>query len=261
MFKYLFTGRLLLLTLLVLALAVVFCGLGVWQTQRLNQRLTLIEHEQSRMAAAPITLNPNDPIDPAALDYRRVMLRGSFDATQEVLLRNRSVDGVTGYHLITPFRLSGSDKVMLVDRGWIPYDQATPEQRTAFRPAKGEVAFEAIVRMSQEGTTSPVDPPLAASQQRLDAWFRVNIPRIQQQIGTPLQPVFAERQPDHAGPQLPPITTASEADGPGNHLSYAIQWFSFAIILLGGYCAITYQQWQRRRGIPQRTSDVVRQHA
>lgn len=240
-------------------LGVVFCGLGVWQINRLNQRLALIDYVKARMDEAAIPLTGNDPVDPEALDYRRVQLRGTFDPAQEVLRRNRSVDGVTGYHIVTPFRLSGSEQAVLVDRGWIPYDQATLEQRKAFAPPAGEVIIEGIAQKSQNETTAPVDPPLGPGQTRLDAWFRINVGRIQQQVDVPLLPIFIEQQRTSGDARELPITGETAPPDAGNHLSYAIQWFSFAIILIGGYGAISYQNWQRNQHIANIPSNISHQ--
>jgi len=249
MFRFLFRGRRLALTLLVVIVSVVFCGLGVWQAGRLDQRLAEIERVKQRLADAPLALAPDVPVDPDVLDYRRIELRGTFDPSQEILRRNRSVNGLTGFHIITPFRISGTRQAVLVDRGWIPYTEATPELRAAFAPPAGEVVIEGVAIKSQDATTAPYDPPVAPGE-RLDAWFRINVPRIQGQIDTPLLPVFIEQQWQPEDPVTPPFRGETVPPGPGNHLSYSIQWFSFAIILLGGYWAITYQQWQRSRAAP-----------
>lgn len=246
MFRFLFRGRRLALTLLVVIVSIVFCGLGVWQARRLDERLAEIERVKQRLNAAPLVLATDAPVDPDVLDYRRVELRGIFDPTQEILRRNRSVNGLTGFHIVTPFRISGSQQAVLVDRGWIPYTEATPELRTAFAPPAGEVVIEGVAIKSQDATTAPYDPPVAPGE-RLDAWFRINVSRIQEQINTPLLPVFIEQQWQPDDPVTSPIRGETSPPGPGNHLSYSIQWFSFAIILLGGYWAITYQQWQRLR--------------
>ncbi|MBC8163311.1 MAG: SURF1 family protein [Roseiflexaceae bacterium] len=246
MIRFLLGGRRLALTLLVVMTTVAFCGLGVWQVSRLDQRLADIAQAELRLAAAPVALAAGQPLDPDQLYYRRVELRGSFDASQEILRRNRSINGLTGFHIVTPFRLSGSQQAVMVDRGWIPYDEATVEQRAVFAPPAGELTIIGVVVKSQEADAPPYDPPVAPGQ-RLDAWFRINIPRIQQQVNTPLLPVFVEQQWQPSDPTTPPIRGESVPPDAGNHMSYAIQWFSFAIILLGGYAAITYQQWLRLR--------------
>lgn len=240
MLMYLLSGRRLIMTPLVLLAAAAMCGLGVWQLNRYNQRMALNNHINSQMAAEPLAIR-GAPVDPAVLDYRRVVVRGTFDQSQEILLRNRSYQGTTGYHLLTPLRLSGSDHAVLIDRGWIPLTEAKPEQRVAFAPPPGEVEIIGVARRSQE-QTGPQDPPLGPDRPRLDAWFRITIPRIQQQISYPLLPVFVEVQPGPETDRSLPIPSTTSDLGPGSHLSYVIQWFSFALIAVVGYLALMNQQ-------------------
>lgn len=243
MLGYLLSGRRLILTPLVLLAAAAMCGLGVWQISRYSQRMALNEHIHAQMAAEPLPLTGAPP-DPQALDYRRVVVRGTFDPTQEILLRNRSFEGTTGYHLLTPLKISGSDRAVLIDRGWIPLTEAEPEQRKAFAPPAGEVEVVGVARQSQELDTPP-DPPLGPGRPRLDAWFHINIPRIQQQTPYPLIPLFIEVQPAERQPRALPMPSATTDLGPGSHLSYIVQWFSFAVISVVGYVALMSQQRKR----------------
>jgi surfeit locus 1 family protein len=240
--KALFIGRRLWMTLLVLVGVAVLCRLGVWQLDRLAQRRAINARIDMRMVE-PATPLSGEPIDPEAIEYRRVKVRGVYDSAQAIVLRNRTLDGAPGVHVLMPLRIAGSDKAVLIDRGWLPLDQAAPEARRAFDEA-GEIAVEGIARLSQENAGGPQDPPLGPDRTRLDAWFRVDIPRIQQQIGYSLLPLFLEQQPTLGDPPLPRRVPTTDL-GEGPHLSYAIQWFAFAIILLVGYVAFTYQQVHR----------------
>ena len=125
-----------------------------------------------------------------------------YDPAQEIVLRNRELDGTPGVHILTPLRLSGSDTAVLVDRGWLPRDQAEPAARSAFAAPPGEVLISGIARRSQdESAGGPQDPPLGLDRTRLDAWFHVDTTRIQQQTGYPLLPIFIEQQPAAGRPR------------------------------------------------------------
>ncbi len=241
-----FKGPRLIMTIVIMLGAIALCNLGLWQWNRHLQREELNRKIEARMSEPVITLDGSD-VDPAALDYRQVEPRGVYDPSQEILLRNRSYKEETGFDVITPLRIIGSDKVVLVDRGWIPLSESLPESRKAFH-VPGEVQIRGVARASQPYTngSGPADPPLSAERPRLDAWFRVDIERIQQQIKQPLLPVFVELQPTPgAQPQLP-IPSKTESLGLGSHLGYAFQWFSLAAILLIGYVVLTYRQMQER---------------
>ena len=231
----LFRGRQLLFTLLVLLAALVMVGLGIWQLQRRAQRLASNAHITQRLSEPALTIT--GPVaDPAALEFRRVTVTGTFDYANEIILRNRTRDERPGVHVITPLRISGSDKAVLVDRGWIPYEQTDPQARRAFRgPTTAEVRGIVHASQSPPGGLGPVDPPVGPGRPRLDAWYRIDVPHIQQQTPYPLLPFYIEQSPQPGAPDLPWRSEEDVALDEGPHLSYAIQWFSFATILIVGY--------------------------
>jgi surfeit locus 1 family protein len=242
MIAMLFRGRRLLMTIAVVLGAAALCSLGVWQWNRHIERAARNARIDARLVETPVTLGGSQ-VDPEALDYRPVEVRGSYDLTQEVLLRNRSYDGVTGYHLLTPLHIDDSNQSVLVDRGWIPLTEASPEARAAFA-APGHVIIKGIARASQSGLAGPIDPPFTPERPRLDAWFRVDIRRIEQQVGYPLLPIFVELQPQDGAPPTLPQPSRTSNTGSGSHLIYSFQWFSFAAILVGGYVALSYRQFR-----------------
>ena len=245
MLRTFFTGRQLVMTLLMIIGALILGRLGIWQLDRLAQRRAFNSSLNTRMAQPALSLT-SAAIDPAALEYRRVEVRGVYDPTQEIVLRNRELDGIAGVHILTPLRLSGSDAAVLVDRGWVPREQGDLPARSALAAPPGELVITGIARRSQdESAGGPQDPPLGPDRPRLDAWFHVDTTRIQQQTGYPLLPIFIEQQPAPGDPALPrPIATTDLGEGP--HMGYAIQWFAFAIILVVGYIAFIYSQTKRR---------------
>jgi surfeit locus 1 family protein len=59
-------------------------------------------------------------------------------------------------------------------------------------------------------------------------------------------------QPGSEPPNRPPLPSATTDLGLGSHLGYAIQWFSFAIILVVGYVALMLRG---RRGVRSQESE------
>jgi surfeit locus 1 family protein len=244
MLKLLFTGWRLWLTLLVLVGALVCCRLGVWQLDRLAQRRTQNTLINQRMAQPAVALD-GGTTDPNTLDYRRVEARGVYDSAQEIVLRGRALDGAPGVRVLTPLRLGGSDAAVLVDRGWLPLELAAPMARRAYAGPSDAVVVHGVARRSQAGAGGPLDPPLASGETRRDAWFRADIAAIERQTGYRLLPLYIEQQPAPGDPELPrPVATTDLGEGP--HLSYTVQWFAFAMILVVGYLAWTYQLQKRK---------------
>jgi surfeit locus 1 family protein len=247
MLRLLFTGRRLWTTLLVIALAALCVRLGFWQLDRLAQRRAQNALINARMNQ-PAQAIDGAGVDLEDMDYRRVELRGVYDSAHEVILRNRALEGVPGVHVLTPLRLSqgaGAPAAVLVDRGWLPLELAAPEERRAYAAPPGEVVVTGLARRSQAGAGGPPDPALPAGQTRRDAWFRVDIGQIEQQTGYALLPFFVEQTPAPGDPDLPRRTPPTDL-GEGSHLSYTIQWFSFAAILLIGYGAFMVQRLRQQ---------------
>ena len=120
-----FRGRWLLATIGVALLCALFLTLGVWQLQRLGQKRATNALILARMQEPPLTLS-GQTLDPELANLRRATVRGTYDYSQEIVLRNRTLNEIPGVHVIVPLRIVGSDAAVLVDRGWIPYEMAGP---------------------------------------------------------------------------------------------------------------------------------------
>lgn len=241
MYRILFTPRWLAGHLLVLALVGLFIGLGFWQLSRLESRRETNALLEARLVAPPRAYDALraefDLAAPAAQEdailYRRAALTGSFDAANEVLIRTRALNGQPGYHVLTPF-VFAPDRAVLVDRGWVPYDMNTPPIEPA-APPNGEVRITGILQPEQPQPESGLrahDP----AEGHLNAVFWIDTQRLQRQMPYTLEPLYLQletQDPAQAGalpvpPQVPELTE-------GSHLSYALQWFSFALIGIIGY--------------------------
>lgn len=249
MMKKLLTPRWLIGHVLVVLAVIVLINLGLWQLRRLDQRRAL---NASILAGlnAPVVVLSGQTVDPQELNRHRVSATGTFDNQAAVALRNRPFQGQPGVHLVTPLKIKGSDKAVLVDRGWIPLEDAEPEKWSKYSQT-GEVTINGVAYPGQsrpEGFLVPTDPTPAPGQAGLDTWFRVDIERIQEQLPYPLLPVYIEQSPP---PGVTPTTPPLQEDNvnvtldEGPHLGYAIQWFSFGLILVITYAVFIRQELKR----------------
>lgn len=221
-------------------------ALGVWQLTRLAERRALNATIEARLNLPVVDLNAEAwPADTSALDFRPATARGVFDYEQEIVWRTQAYNGAPGVHVITPLRLAGGGPVVLVDRGWIPYTLA--EARAPFREAgAGEALVIGVLRVPARPLSSlgPRDPATGPGLPRLDAWFWLDVDALAAQMGYALAPLVLVRTEPVDPSRLPiPNPTLALDDGP--HLTYAIQWFSFATIAAVG--PLVYA-WQQRRG-------------
>jgi len=229
-----FSRSWLVATCLVILGALVCVRLGIWQLDRLAQRRVFNAHVITMRAAPPLDLPAH--ADLTQTEWRAIRLNGIYDFENQIAIRNQFNGNQYGYHLVTPLRLL-DDTTVLVDRGWIPADgnSAPADWRKYDQP--GQVALSGIVRLSQ--TNPPFggesDPALTPGQTRLDFWVFVNVQRIAKQISYPILPVYIQLDPD-PNRTAPPIPYQPELDlSEGPHQGYALQWFIFAALLLGGY--------------------------
>lgn len=232
-------GRWLLATLLVICTAAVMVGLGYWQFGRLQARRAANTDIATKLALPPLQLAADN--DVRLLAHRRVVVSGSWDYAHEVVLRNQTRGGLPGVHVLTPLRIDGSEAAILVDRGWLPEAEALLVRRRAFHHPR-RATVEAITQPDQprRGWLRPAER-LKPGETRLDAWFRVDLAAIQRQTPYPLLPVWAVQTTPTAATALPwrsePIPLAE-----GPHLSYAIQWWTFATTLVVSYFTFAAQK-------------------
>ena len=235
--KYL-TPRWLAAHVIVLVITAVFLRLGIWQLDRLAERRSSNAAIAERTEIAPVDLG--DLLENVAVpdrEYRRVVVTGAFDVDGEVLIRSRTHNGEAGFHVVTPLALQDGSAV-LVNRGWVPLDLDTPPVSSALPPV-GPVEVTATVRESQP---APALGPRDPSEGKLDRLYWIDIPRLQQQSSYPLSPISVElvsQVPAQSGRLPIPVPARNLTEG--SHLAYAVQWFAFAVIGLGGYGALLHR--------------------
>lgn len=176
--------------------------LGIWQLDRLGQRKARNAALAERLARPMIEARAGIPADSAR--QRRVTASGRYEFAAERIWPARSFEGTPGVALITPLRLADGSAV-LVDRGWVPSPDAFHVDHNAYREPDS-VTLWGIARTLPRG--------------RADVDSTGYLPFVIEVI-----------EPVARG--LPRRWPAPALDN-GPHLSYAIQWFSFAIIALVG---------------------------
>ncbi len=238
----LFSQRWILTTLLVLAAMGVMVRLGIWQLDRLEKRKAFNARVEAQLSQPELIINAGIIEDKNLLEqlpgmeYRSARVKGEFDHRNQIALRSQYHDNQYGVHLITPLKISDSDQFILVNRGWIPI-QDWESGSLAQYDQPGLVEVQGMIRpsLNKADFGSRSDPTPAPGQEPLLAWNFVNIPAISNQIPYQLLPVYIQQAPDPAMSQ-PPFPSLPEIEiSEGSHMSYAIQWFTFAAILGGGY--------------------------
>jgi surfeit locus 1 family protein len=235
-------GRQLAATLLVLLAMAVMIRLGFWQLDRLAQRRAENAVLATAIASEKIDLN-NDPLPmaPEAVVDRTVIARGEYDLEAQVVLLVQNWEGRAGVHLLTPLRLEGRETAVLVDRGWVP-DALYQQGNYSDFDVIGPVTVTGYGTLSE--TLSRFGNPEAEPDGPQSEFYRVDVARIEKQLPYPLWPFYIRQAPG-ADEALPYRAERSVDLTEGNHLSYAVQWFSFTIILAVVYISVVRRTVQR----------------
>ena len=231
--------RLAKLIAVALLVAVTCIALGIWQIARLHQRQQFNAAVRAGLAREPApvdTLLP-DGVDPDTVRYRRAEATGTYDTEHGFVLYGRTQDSRAGNHLLTPLLLSDGSAI-LVDRGWVPLDVDEPGAPEA-APPSGAVDVEGVLFSSEGDPPGAVDAggPAETTLSRLD------LRTIQAQLPYPIAPSYLllQRQTPAQPDGLPEPSPLPElSDGP--HLSYAIQWFTFAAIAVAGCVVLALRE-------------------
>ena len=206
-----------------------FSWLGLWQLDRAGEKERKVGMFAERTADAPILLNERLSAMPSKLDpewwrYRRVEVAGEALGEHQYLLDNRTRNGVAGYHVYLPVLVTGPDRVLLVNRGWV---EAGPS-----RERRPDVTLEESGLVA----TGIVDHPRRTLLLGDDGYAGSSWPKVVQRID------LEKTEMDLKRPVLPFVVLLDEADprgfarewspylgiGPDRHRGYALQWFSLA---------------------------------
>lgn len=218
-------------TLLTLAIpfacAALFVRLGVWQLSRLHQKRAFNAVLSTRLAATPTPVTTL-PGDTAAGHYRRVVASGTLLYEREVVYAGRSHEGAPGVDLLTPMKIAGRDTVVMINRGW------------SFSPDAASIA-DSLWKEKDSATVSGYAETFAgkeraSTQRRVHALDRA---AVQALVGLPVAPYIVVQTSDSGShTDSVPVRLGMPALTEGPHKSYAVQWFSFALVAVVGGVAL-----------------------
>lgn len=254
--------RALGLVALAVALAVVCTGLGLWQYQRHTERSAAIALVQANYHADPVPLadvlaSPDDALAPGAV-WTPVRVTGRYLAGDTVLLRNRPVEGRPALHVLVPFLVTGptgdgaggtgdsgsgdggaedgaagEGAVLVVDRGWVPGEAEAADAP----PPAGTV--EVVVRLRAQEPASRRDAPPGQVQS-------VSVPQVLAAAalpaGTPAYRAYGALVSETPSADRPLGALPRPSIDPGSHLSYAMQWWTFALGSLVGFTVLARRE-------------------
>jgi surfeit locus 1 family protein len=210
----------------LLALAALFVALGVWQVERRAWKLRLIAAVDQRVHAPPRPAPGPDQWQGVSADntaYAHVRVHGLLLNRQATLVQ-AVTDYGAGFWVLTPLKTDAGWTV-LVNRGFVP-----PERRTAATvgPA-GPVTLIGLLRI-----TEPKGGFLRSNDPAANRWYSRDVAVIARARRlSQVAPYFidADATPNPGGYPIGGLTVIAF---PNSHLSYALTWFTMAILSVVG---------------------------
>lgn len=233
--------RAAVLVLVAVAVATTCTLLGRWQWNKHVARDAVLATQNANWTAPPVALTSlvaTPATEPAAADeWRSVRLTGHYLADSAVLLRNRPVNGQPAYHVLVPFQADGGD-VLVVDRGWVPVGNDAQRGEDVPAPPTGTIDLVARLRLPEPDSTRSAPPGQVQNFAPTQVLAAGHVP-----TGTPAYRWYASVVSEQPGPATPLDVLETPSTDPGPYLSYAIQWWVFALGALAAF------GWMARREI------------
>ncbi len=228
MYRFAFRPLWILSHLFVAFLVVMCVILGFWQLRRHDERAD----QNARVVArseAPVedldALVDSVDGDAEAARYRPVSVTGEYLEDSDLLVDNRSNDGLPGAWVVTPLRTDGGE-VVAISRGFLGFDSG---ELTPPVPPTGTVTVTGTALPWSDGCGIRSDDagrPIGAACMNEDAVSTI--------LGARVEPLAVQQISSSADDQgLVPVPLPELDSGP--HRGYAAQWFIFATIGLIGY--------------------------
>jgi surfeit locus 1 family protein len=207
--------------------------LGNWQLERAAYKTELQQRFDLAQRSAPLRLSPErTPVE--ALAYQRIEAQGEFRPALTILLDNRVHEGVVGYEVVTPLRLTPGELHLLVNRGWVKAPR-TRQELPQFSTPAGTVRVEGValppskryLELSAQTVSGPV-------------WQNLDLDRYAAAYNIDLQPLVLQQGND-SGDGLVRAWRRPDT-GVDRHRAYALQWFVISALI-----AVLYLGFHVRR--------------
>jgi len=227
--RFRFRGIPFLATLVIVGVGI---ALGNWQVRRAAEKMAIAGAIGEQGSLPPVVMGAgggvhgHDRVDTGVHPtYRRVLVTGQFVKEWPVFLDNRPYAGRAGLYLAMPFKIAGSERHVLVLRGWLPRDPREYGRLPEYATPQGATTIEGIIvakagHVMQLGTAAPVKPGAIVQNLEVDEVARAS--------GLQLEPFFVQQTgPQAAGDALVRDWPAPDT-GVDKHRGYAVQWYALA---------------------------------
>lgn len=203
--------------------------LGVWQIDRYTQKQQIHNTLSVNSKVADLITTKNNDV----LIGKTVSIAGTFIANSIFKLDNRSFNSTYGVELFSLFKDEKSNKVFLVNMGWLEVGNKREKLAQAFD-------FSRLHKMQAKITNIPSKPPFISSEnfqdsRQKDLWLFVNKEHLTKQHAVVIEDLVLVNMEPTDGLLYRDTVKENNAF---MHILYAIQWFLFSLFALFGLVKI-----------------------
>lgn len=219
--------------LLALACVTLFCTLGAWQVGRWSEKKIMVTSNQLQLQTRPQDLLR---VLPNPKNYQRVVLEGHF-LNETLYLDNQHHNHQLGYDVLMPFVL-GDGQTVLVNRGWIA-GQGGRTRLPVVDVPEGVITLKGSIYYpsDKQWVLGPDYEKTGENQYIIE---RLDLKLLNQLLQKSFYPFIIRLDQDssHGFVRDWPVVSMP----PERHLAYAVQWFSFALVTVIIFFALTFKK-------------------
>ncbi|MEO8907104.1 MAG: SURF1 family protein [Microbacteriaceae bacterium] len=226
--QFLKTGRWIAYIAAAVAFALICGGLALWQFDRGRQASADNAIINANFYAAPVPLEqalPNETAYRSDQNWKRVSATGTYQADDQVVVRNRFRSSNVGFEILTPLRTADGTTI-IVDRGWVAQSSGNVNV-PAHNPSPPAGQVDVVLRLRPSETAKGIGDGSTGQLQSIDLAQIKN--RIGGAVYTGAYGVLSSETPAATTP-LAKVQTTPPAEGVGYHYSYTGQWLLFVVI-------------------------------
>jgi cytochrome oxidase assembly protein ShyY1 len=214
---------------------ILFVYLGIWQLDREDEKLALMQAVESRVNQIPLSTGALLALG-EQVDGLPVRINGHYTQRQPLLKDNVVLAGRVGFEVLALFIDESTNRTFLVNRGFVPMGKTRD-----IPPLIPPTPFDRLTLTAHIYVSTAVDRQYAAGE-LIDGQQIVQSadPRVlQASLGSPVYPYLLrlDESTPTALPRYWPVTSMS----PEKHRGYAVQWFLMAIAVVIAFSYFTFK--------------------
>jgi surfeit locus 1 family protein len=215
--------RYLIPSILIVATIVFLTSLGFWQLDRANEKRAIeASIQKANTGIVELITDENRLLEK---EYYQVRLKGQYQSNKQFIYDNQIVDQVSGYYVLTPFKLEGQPSTIIINRGFIPWNGDREKLAdVSIKKTKSEIKVQISkpikrieLKSSEIGNNFPVLIQ-AVDLVKMSELAGIDFSSMVGLLDASMDDGFVRK--------WEPYTGSIE-----KHIGYAVQWFLMAIVL------------------------------